>query len=83
LSNYLEVLCCDVIHVSFHSFGGKLLFHRAHFPLLYVEVCTVFWWGSLRERDEWGDPDVDERIILRGIFRKWEGLWGLDGAGSG
>jgi hypothetical protein len=30
-----------------------------------------------------GDPDVDERIILRWIFRKWEGLWGLDGAGSG
>jgi hypothetical protein len=24
------------------------------------------WWGSLRERDHWGDPDVDGRIILRG-----------------
>jgi hypothetical protein len=46
-------------------------------------VCTGFWWGSLRERDHWGDPDVDGRIILRGMFRKWEGLWGLDGAGSG
>ena len=22
-----------------------------------------------------GDPDVDGRIILRWIFRKWEGLW--------
>jgi hypothetical protein len=22
----------------------------------------------------WGDPDVDGRIILRGIFRKWEGV---------
>ena len=22
----------------------------------------------------WRDPDVDGRIILRGIFRKWEGL---------
>jgi hypothetical protein len=43
------------------------------------ELCTVFWWGSLREGDHWGDPDVDGRIILRGIFRKW----GLDGAGSG
>ena len=29
-----------------------------------------------------GDPDVDGRIILRWIFRKWEGLWGLDGVGS-
>jgi len=33
---------------------------------------TGFWWGNLRERDQWGDPDVDGRIILRWIFRKWE-----------
>jgi hypothetical protein len=26
--------------------------------------------GSLRERDHWGDPHIDGRIILRGIFRK-------------
>ena len=43
------------------------------------EVCTRFWWGNLRERDHWGDQDVDGRIILRWIFRKWE----LDGVGSG
>jgi hypothetical protein len=30
-----------------------------------------------------GDPDVDGRIILRWIFRTLEGLWGLDGVGSG
>jgi hypothetical protein len=29
------------------------------------EVCTGFWWGNLRERDLWGDPDVNGRIILR------------------
>ena len=29
------------------------------------KVCTRFWWGSLRERDHWGDQDVDGRIILR------------------
>jgi hypothetical protein len=34
------------------------------------EVCTGFWWGNLRERDRWGDPGVDERIILGWIFRK-------------
>ena len=34
------------------------------------------WWGNLRERDHWGDPDADGRIILRWIFRKWdEGVW--------
>ena len=27
---------------------------------------------NLREIDHWGDPDVDGRIILRWIFRKFE-----------
>jgi hypothetical protein len=39
-------------------------------------VYTGFWWESLRERDHWGDPDVGRRIILRGIFKKWEGVVG-------
>jgi hypothetical protein len=40
------------------------------------DACTGFWWGSLRERDYLGDPGVDERIILRWVFRKLEGLVG-------
>jgi hypothetical protein len=40
------------------------------------EVCTGFWWGNPRERDDWGDPDIDGRIILRWIFRKWEEVVG-------
>jgi hypothetical protein len=32
--------------------------------------------GNLRERDRWGDPGVDGRIIFRWIFRKWDvGVW--------
>jgi len=27
--------------------------------------------------DHWGDPDADGRIILRWIFRKWEGVVGI------
>jgi hypothetical protein len=38
------------------------------------EWCTGFWWGILRERDHWGGKDADGRIILRGIFRRWEGV---------
>jgi hypothetical protein len=37
------------------------------------EVCTGFWWGNLRERDHWGDSGGDGRIILRRLFRKWDG----------
>jgi hypothetical protein len=37
-----------------------------------------FWLGNLRERGLWGDPDVDGRIILRWVFRKWEGVVGTD-----
>jgi hypothetical protein len=40
------------------------------------EGCRWFWWGSLREGDHWGDPDVDGRIILRWILRKWERVVG-------
>jgi hypothetical protein len=38
------------------------------------EICTAygggercvswFWWGNLKERDQWGDPGVDGSIIL-------------------
>ena len=42
-----------------------------------------FRWGNLRERDHLGDPDVDGRIILRWIFEKWVGRYGLDLSGSG
>ena len=32
--------------------------------------------GARRESDQSGDPDVDGRIILRWIFRKWGvGIW--------
>jgi hypothetical protein len=40
--------------------------------IVWGEACTVFWYGDLRERDHWGDPGVDGKIILRWIFRKWD-----------
>jgi hypothetical protein len=40
------------------------------------EVCTGFRWGNLRERDHWGDPGVEGRIMVRRTFRKWDvGVW--------
>jgi hypothetical protein len=40
------------------------------------EGCTGCWWGNLKERGHWGDPDVDGRIILKWMFRKLEGVVG-------
>jgi hypothetical protein len=34
-----------------------------------IFASVAFWWGNLRERDHWGDPGVDGRIILRWIFK--------------
>jgi len=39
-------------------------------------VYTGFWWRNLRERGHLEDPGIDGRIILRWIFRKWDG--GMD-----
>jgi hypothetical protein len=46
------------------------------------ETCIGFWWGNVAERDHWGHPGVDGRIILVWMFRKWMWGYGLDWAGS-
>jgi hypothetical protein len=45
---------------------------------MLLDVCTGFWWENLRVRDHWRDPDVDGRVILRRICRKWDVGYGLD-----
>jgi hypothetical protein len=37
------------------------------------EVYTGFWWGDLREEDHLKDPGIDGRIILKWIFKQWDG----------
>jgi hypothetical protein len=61
------------MNVKFRQFF--FILHRIN-KIIYAIYCTGFWWGNLRERDHWGDPDIDGRIILRWIFRKWEGFVG-------
>jgi hypothetical protein len=36
-------------------------------------VHTRFWWGDLSEGVHLEDPDIDGRIILKWIFKKWDG----------
>jgi len=37
-----------------------------------------FWWGNLREGDDFGDPGIDGRIILIWLLRKVDLGYGLD-----
>jgi len=42
-------------------------------------LCYMgFWWGNLRERDHSEDLDIDGRVILKWIFKTWEGGHGLN-----
>jgi hypothetical protein len=40
------------------------------------EVLRGFWWGKLRKGDHSESPGLNERIILKWVFKKWKG--GID-----
>jgi len=48
-----------------------------------IGVYRVFVGKPKKERDHWGDPGADGRIILRWIFRNWMWGYGLDRVGLG
>jgi hypothetical protein len=41
------------------------------------------WWGDFMERDHLKDLGIDRGIILKCIFKRWDGEHGLDCCGSG
>jgi hypothetical protein len=46
-------------------------------------VHTGLLWENLREEEHLEDPGVDETIMLKWIFKKWNMGHGLDRSGSG
>jgi hypothetical protein len=55
------------------SVSKKIIYEN---NLSVSKIIIWCWWGNQRERDHWGDQGVGGRIILRCIFRKWEGVVG-------
>jgi len=53
------------------------------------EVHTGLCWGDLKEKHRLKDVSVDERIILKWIFKNWVGeswtemIWLTSGGGGG
>jgi hypothetical protein len=39
------------------------------------DVSSEFWWGDLWDRDHLEDLSVNGSIILKWIFKNWEGAW--------
>jgi len=42
------------------------------------EICLQGWWENLREREHLEYLVVDERMILKVMFKKWGEGYGLD-----
>jgi hypothetical protein len=51
--------------------GGRGIYYVWETGVVY----TGSWWGKLRQRTSLVDLVLDRRIILRWIFKKWEGAW--------
>ena len=79
--NYItrSLIICTPHQILFRGIKSRRMRWAGHVARMgRGEVHTGFGWGNLRKRDHWEDPGVDERMILRWIFRKWDGGHGLD-----
>jgi hypothetical protein len=46
-----------------------------------MRLLIGFWWGSLREGGYLKDAGIDEMMILKWVFKTWDGGHGLDRCG--
>jgi len=85
---FRDLFCsASIIRVIKVEWGGRGIEHIWG----TVKVYTGFWWRNLRERDHLEDAGIDGKIdlILRWIFRKWDGeawigsIWLWIGIGGG
>ena len=46
-----------------------------------MKMHTGCWWGDLRKRYHFEDLGLGGKVILKWIFKKWDGRHGLDWSG--
>jgi hypothetical protein len=69
----------ETIAIGTYRHIGTVTLFYFHLPLYGgKDRCTGFWWGDLRDADHLEVRDVDGRIILKWVFKKWDGRHGLD-----
>ena len=84
---------CFHTDVSNENFLGWLLHTTytewAAYPCDIFPFAYRFWWGDLRERDNLEELNVDQRITLTCIFKRWDGkawtelVWPMIETGGG
>jgi hypothetical protein len=74
-----------------HIYNINIYIYIYIFIYLYItyhvwrrgEMHTGFWWGKPEIGNNFEDPSVTGRIILKWIFEKWDGRHGLNRSGAG
>jgi hypothetical protein len=59
-----QIFCYSGDQIKNNALGGACGFGEPG------EVYTEFWWGNLRERNNFEDIGIDGRLILKWAFKK-------------
>jgi hypothetical protein len=67
---FYQELCREIFNVGNRVFKIRVNDKEPGWMICSEEFCVAAVITSLRERDRWGDRDVDGRIMLGWIFKR-------------